>query len=196
MRASRPQQRPLPPKRFLPRLVRDTARRLTAPTEPEAFLRAVCETLSPRLDRPVRLKFVRFPPGLELSGVTFAKADEHVVVVEDGVPGHHKLVIAGHEFGHCYYRTLDVHYPGGLPTAVRSLLSRPDADVPWDRVIAMATRSPAATDPVAEWEAEECGLRLAAAFHKVIGPQATPGRPTQDTLTERLSSSLTHLGGL
>ncbi|MEU6551286.1 hypothetical protein ABZ915_13540 [Streptomyces sp. NPDC046915] len=170
--------------------------RLTLPTEPTAFLHALCATLSPRLDRPVRLKFLRFPPGLDLSGMTFAKDDEYVVVVEDGVPDAHKFVIAGHELGHCYYGTLGVHYAAGLPAAARGLPTGPDEDISWDRVVALATRSPAAEDPVAEWEAEECGLRLAAMFHKIVGPHATSSRLTQETLTERLSSSLTNVDGL
>ncbi|MEU6554889.1 hypothetical protein ABZ915_32125 [Streptomyces sp. NPDC046915] len=184
------------PKRFLAQLVRDTARTLTPPTEPEAFLHAVCDTLSPQLDRPVRLKFVAFPPELDVSGVTFAKDDEYIVVVEDRAPGAHKFVIAGHEIGHIYYQTLDVHYPAGLPTAARRLLSQAEEDIPWERVAAMATRSPAAATAEAEWEAEECGLRLAAKFAKVVGPSAAPGRTTQDTLTDRLSSSLGNAGGL
>ncbi|MFV0132101.1 hypothetical protein ACLGIH_02335 [Streptomyces sp. HMX87] len=169
---------------------------MTVPLPPEGFLGAVCETLGPRLDRPIRLKFLRFPPGMEVSGVTFATDDAYVVVVEDAVPDAHKFVITGHEIGHCYYGTLDVHYPSAPPAAARRLLSRPDEDIPWDQVVALATRSSAASDPAAEWQAEECGLRLAATFHKVVGPQAAPGRPTQDTLTGRLSSSLTNLGAL
>lgn len=191
----RPRRLPAP-KRFLPGLIRETVRRLTLPTEPTAFLHAVCDTLSPRLDRPVRLKFVRFPPGLDLSGVTFAKDDEYMVVVEDGVPDAHKFVITGHELGHCYYGTLGAHYADGLPAAARRLLAGPQEGIAWDRVVALATRSSAAEDPVAEWEAEECGLRLAAMFHKIVGPHAMSSRLTQGTLTERLSSSLTHVDGL
>ncbi|MEU6671512.1 hypothetical protein [Streptomyces sp. NPDC046727] len=182
------------PKRFLDRLVRDTVRTLTPPTTPETFLHALCATLSPRLDRPVRLKFVVFPPGLDVSGVTLARDDEYIVVVEDRAPDPHKFVIAGHEIGHIHYGTLDVHYPGGLPAAARRLLCRADDDVPWDQVVAMATRSPAGAAAAAEWEAEECGLRLAAKFSKVVGPGAA-GRMTQDTLTDRLSSSLGNIGG-
>ncbi|MDO0927922.1 hypothetical protein QQY24_21865 [Streptomyces sp. TG1A-8] len=183
------------PKRFLDRLVRDTVRTLTPPTGPEAFLHAVCATLSPQLDRPVRLKFVGFPPGLDVSGVTFAMDEEYVVVVEERAPDAHKFVITGHELGHIHYQTLDVHYPAGMPTAARRLLSRDDGAVPWDQVVAMATRSPAAAAADAEWEAEECGLRLAAKFSKVVGPHAAAGRTTQDTLTGRLSSSLGNIGG-
>ncbi|MFH9083428.1 hypothetical protein [Streptomyces sp. NPDC017673] len=182
------------PRRFLDRLVRDTVRTLTPPTGPEAFLHALCATLSPRLDRPVRLKFVAFPPGLDVSGITLARDEDYIVVVEDRAPDPHKFVIAGHEIGHIHYGTLDVHYPSGLPAAARRLLSRADDDVPWDRVVAMATRSPAAAAAGAEWEAEECGLRLAAKFSKVVGPGAA-GRMTQDTLTDRLSSSLGNIGG-
>lgn len=183
------------PRQFLARLVRDTARTLTPPTEPKAFLHALCATLSPGLDRPVRLKFVTFPPGLDVSGMTFAMADEYVVVVEERARDEHKFVIAGHELGHVYYQTLGVHYPAGVPAAARRLLSRADADIPWDRVVAMATRSAAATSPEAEWQAEECGLRLAAKFTKVVGPRAAASRLTQDTLTDRLSSSLGNVGG-
>ncbi|MET8767301.1 hypothetical protein [Streptomyces sp. NPDC004658] len=182
------------PRRFLDRLVRDTVRTLTPPTGPEAFLHALCATLSPQLDRPVRLKFVAFPPGLDVSGVTLARDEDYIVVVEDRAPDPHKFVIAGHEIGHIHYGTLDVHYPSGLPAAARRLLSRAEDDVPWDRVVAMATRSPAAAAAEAEWEAEECGLRLAAKFSKVVGPGAA-GRMTQDTLTDRLSSSLGNIGG-
>ncbi|MET7434478.1 MULTISPECIES: hypothetical protein [Streptomyces] len=182
------------PRRFLDRLVRDTVRTLTPPTGPEAFLHALCATLSPRLDRPVRLKFVAFPPGLDVSGITLARDEDYIVVVEDRAPDPHKFVIAGHEIGHIHYGTLDVHYPSGLPAAARRLLSRAEDDVPWDRVVAMATRSPATAAAEAEWEAEECGLRLAAKFSKVVGPGAA-GRMTQDTLTDRLSSSLGNIGG-
>jgi hypothetical protein len=174
--------------------VRDTVRGLTPPTTPEAFLHALCATLSPRLDRPVRLRFVAFPPGLDVSGITLARDEEYIVVVEERAPDPHKFVIAGHEIGHIHYGTLDVHYPAALPAAARRLLSRARDDVPWDRVVAMATRSPAATAVRAEWEAEECGLRLAAKFSKVVGPGAA-GRTTQDTLTDRLSSSLGNIGG-
>ncbi|MEV5143729.1 hypothetical protein AB0L14_04590 [Streptomyces sp. NPDC052727] len=182
------------PRRFLDRLVRDTVRTLTPPTTPEAFLHALCATLSPQLDRPVRLKFAAFPPGLDVSGITLARDEDYIVVVEDRAPDPHKFVIAGHEIGHIHYGTLDVHYPSGLPAAARRLLSRAEDDVPWDRVAALATRSPAAAAAEAEWEAEECGLRLAAKFSKVVGPGAA-GRMTQDTLTDRLSSSLGNIGG-
>jgi hypothetical protein len=183
------------PKRFLDRLVRDTARTLTAPTGAEAFLHALCATLSPQLDRPVRLKFVAFPPGLDVSGITLAMDEQYIVAVENRAPDPHKFVIAGHEIGHIHYGTLDVHYPAGPPAAARRLLSRDD--VPWGQVVAMATRSPAAAAAAAaaEWEAEECGLRLAAKFSKVVGPGAAAGRATQDTLTGRLSSSLGNIGG-
>lgn len=192
--------------------MRDTARTLTGPTGPEAFLHALCATLSPQLDRPVRLKFVTFPPGLDVSGVTLALDEQYIVVVEDRAPDPHKFVIAGHEIGHIHYGTLDVHYPAGPPAAARRLLSRysgdagdsgnsrdlgGDGDIPWDQVVAMATRSPAAAAAAAaaEWEAEECGLRLAAKFSKVVGPGAAAGRATQDTLAGRLSSSLGNIGG-
>ncbi|WP_245790596.1 hypothetical protein [Streptomyces monashensis] len=183
------------PKRFLDRLVRDTARTLTAPTGAEDFLHALCATLSPQLDRPVRLKFVAFPPGLDVSGITLAMDEQYIVAVENRAPDPHKFVIAGHEIGHIHYGTLDVHYPAGPPAAARRLLSRDD--VPWGQVVAMATRSPAAAAAAAaaEWEAEECGLRLAAKFPKVVGPGAAAGRTTQDTLTGRLSSSLGNIGG-
>ncbi|MFJ3310136.1 hypothetical protein ACIPSA_45525 [Streptomyces sp. NPDC086549] len=184
------------PKRFLDQLLRDTARTLRPPTDPKAVLNAVCATLSPRLDRPVRLKFVQFPTDMGLSGVTLAKDDEYIVVVEDTAPDQHKFVIAGHELGHCYFQTLGVHYPTGLSAAARRLLARDDDDIPWDKVVAMATRSADATDPEAEWEAEQCGLRLAAKFHKLVGPQAETGHPTQETLADRLSSSLGNIGGL
>ncbi|QTD98255.1 hypothetical protein S1361_12910 [Streptomyces cyanogenus] len=198
-RARRPRPAAAPkharsPRRFLDRLVRDTVRGLTPPTAPEAFLHALCATLSPQLDRPVRLKFVAFPPGLDVSGITLARDEDYIVVVEERAPDPHKFVIAGHEIGHIHYGTLDVHYPAGLPAAARRLLSRAEDDVPWDRVAAMATRSPAAAAAEAEWEAEECGLRLAAKFSKVVGPGAA-GRMTQDTLTDRLSSSLGNIGG-
>ncbi|MFI2199765.1 hypothetical protein ACH47Z_03050 [Streptomyces sp. NPDC020192] len=193
------------PKRFLDRLVRDTARTLTGPTGAEAFLHTLCATLSPQLDRPVRLKFVTFPPELDVSGVTLALDEQYIVVVENRAPDPHKFVIAGHEIGHIHYGTLDVHYPAGPPAAARRLLSRyaaddssgDDEDIPWDKVVAMATRSPAAAAAAAaaEWEAEECGLRLAAKFSKVVGPGAAAGRTTQDTLTGRLSSSLGNIGG-
>ncbi|MFF7978792.1 hypothetical protein ACGF3G_28865 [Streptomyces sp. NPDC048179] len=183
------------PKRFLDRLVRDTARTLEPPTGPEAFLHALCATLGPALDRPVRLRFVAFPPGLDVSGITLATDDEYIVVVEERAADAHKFVIAGHEIGHIHYGTLDVHYPDGTPAAARRLLARSDEDVPWDRVVALATRSPAAPAAQAEWEAEECGLRLAAKFRKVVGPYAATGRTTQDTLTDRLSSSLGNIGG-
>ncbi|MFF7241547.1 hypothetical protein [Streptomyces collinus] len=183
------------PKRFLDRLVRDTARTLTPPVRPEAFLHAVCATLGPQLDRPVRLKFVGFPPGLDISGVTFALDDAYVVVVEERAPDEHKFVIAGHEIGHIHFRTLDVHHPAGIPAAARRLLARADEDVPWARVVALAARSPATAAAEAEWEAEECGLRLAARFRRVVGPGAAAGRTTQDTLTGRLSSSLGNIGG-
>ncbi|MEU0332904.1 hypothetical protein [Streptomyces sp. NPDC006193] len=182
------------PRRFLDRLVRDTVRTLTPPTGPKAFLHALCATLSPQLDRPVRLRFVAFPPGLDVSGITLARDEDYIVVVEERAPDPHKFVIAGHEIGHLHYGTLDVHHPTGLPAAARRLLSRPEDDIPWERVLAMATRSPAATAAEAEWEAEECGLRLAAKFSKVVGPGAA-GRMTQDTLTDRLSSSLGNIGG-
>ncbi|MBB5925264.1 hypothetical protein [Streptomyces echinatus] len=174
--------------------MRDTVRTLTPPTAPEAFLHALCATLSPQLDRPVRLKFVAFPPGLGISGVTLARDEDYIVVVEDRAPDPHKFVITGHEIGHIHYGTLDVHHPGGLPAAARRLLTRADEDIPWERVLAMATRSPAAAAAEAEWEAEECGLRLAAKFSRVVGPGAA-GRMTQDTLTDRLSSSLGNIGG-
>ncbi|MFD5795182.1 M48 family metalloprotease [Streptomyces diastatochromogenes] len=183
------------PKRFLDRLVRDTARTLTPPTEATAFLHAICATLSPQLDRPVRLKFVTFPAGLDVSGVTFAMDEQYIVVVEERAPDEHKFVIAGHEIGHIHYQTLDVHYPAGMPAAARRLLSQAEEDIPWDQVVAMATRSPAAAAAEAEWEAEECGLRLAAKFSRVVGPGAAAGRTTQDTLTGRLSSSLGNIGG-
>ncbi|MEU6504889.1 hypothetical protein [Streptomyces sp. NPDC046942] len=213
------------PKRFLDRLVRDTARTLTGPTGAEAFLHALCATLSPQLDRPVRLKFVTFPPGLDVSGVTLAMDEQYIVVVENRAPDPHKFVIAGHEIGHIHYGTLDVHHPAGPPAAARRLLSRyatmndcsmndcsggacygsdcsggscsGGEEIPWGQVVAMATRSPAATAAAAaaEWEAEECGLRLAAKFSKVVGPGAAAGRTTQDTLTGRLSSSLGNIGG-
>ncbi|KOV71243.1 hypothetical protein ADK64_01790 [Streptomyces sp. MMG1121] len=189
-------------------MVRDTVRTLTAPTGAEAFLHALCATLSPELDRPVRLKFVTFPPGLDVSGVTLAMDEQYIVVVENRAPDPHKFVIAGHEIGHIHYGTLDVHYPAGPPAAARRLLSRHSADadvgdraddeeIPWGQVVAMATRSPAAAAAAAaaEWEAEECGLRLAAKFSKVVGPGAAAGRTTQDTLTGRLSSSLGNIGG-
>ncbi|MGW1982077.1 hypothetical protein ACWCPJ_06400 [Streptomyces collinus] len=182
------------PKRFLDRLVRDTARTLTPPVRPEAFLHAVCATLGPQLDRPVRLKFVGFPPGLDISGATFALDDAYVVVVEERAPDEHKFVIAGHEIGHIHFRTLDVHQPAGIPAAARRLLARADEDVPWARVVALAARSPTTAAAEAEWEAEECGLRLAAKFRRVVGPGAA-GRTTQDTLTGRLSSSLGNIGG-
>ncbi|QHA09605.1 hypothetical protein GQF42_14630 [Streptomyces broussonetiae] len=192
--------------------MRDTARTLTPPTDAEAFLHALCATLSPQLDRPIRLKFVTFPPGLDVSGVTLALDEQYIVVVEDRAPDPHKFVIAGHEIGHIHYGTLDVHHPSGPPAAARRLLSRysvghgdsgeagdlrDDEDIPWDQVVAMATRSPAAAAAAAaaEWEAEECGLRLAAKFSKVVGPGAATGRTTQDTLTGRLSSSLGNIGG-
>ncbi|AYN43863.1 hypothetical protein D9753_24945 [Streptomyces dangxiongensis] len=174
--------------------MRDTVRTLTPPTEPRAFLHALCATLSPRLDRPVRLKFVAFPAALEVSGVTLARDEEYLVVVEERAPELHQFVIAGHEIGHVHYGTLDVHYPAGLPAAARRLLSRAEDDIPWDQVVATATRSPAAPAAEAEWEAEECGLRLAAKFSKVVGPGAA-GRTSQDTLTDRLSSSLGNIGG-
>ncbi|UJA07899.1 hypothetical protein [Streptomyces collinus] len=183
------------PKRFLDRLVRDTARTLTPPVRPEAFLHAVCATLGPQLDRPVRLKFVGFPPGLDISGATFALDDAYVVVVEERAPDEHKFVIAGHEIGHIHFRTLDVHQPAGIPAAARRLLARADEDVPWARVVALAARSPTTAAAEAEWEAEECGLRLAAKFRRVVGPGAAAGRTTQDTLTGRLSSSLGNIGG-
>ncbi|MBL1104681.1 hypothetical protein JK361_08745 [Streptomyces sp. 5-8] len=174
--------------------MRDTVRTLTPPTDPKAFLHALCATLSPQLDRPVRLRFVAFPAGLDISGVTLARDEDYVVVVEDRAPDPHKFVITGHEIGHIHYGTLDVHYPAGLPAAARRLLARAEEDIPWERVAAMATRSPAAAAAEAEWEAEECGLRLAAKFSKVVGPGAA-GRMTQDTLTDRLSSSLGNIGG-
>ena len=198
------------PKRFLDRLVRDTARTLTAPTGAEAFLHALCATLSPQLDRPVRLKFVAFPPGLDVSGITLAMDEQYIVAVENRAPDPHKFVIAGHEIGHIHYGTLDVHHPAGPPAAARRLLSRyagdtgdtgdagrtADDDIPWGQVVAMATRCPAAAAAAAaEWEAEECGLRLAAKFPRVVGPGAAAGRSTQDTLTGRLSSSLGNIGG-
>ncbi|MFC9929922.1 hypothetical protein [Streptomyces sp. NPDC127190] len=183
------------PKRFLDRLVRDTARTLTPPTTAKAFLHALCATLSPQLDRPVGLKFVAFPSDLDVSGVTLATEERYIVVVEDRAPDPHKFVIAGHEIGHIHYGTLDVHYPDGLPAAARRLLSRAEEDIPWDEVVAMATRAPAGRSAAAEWEAEECGLRLAAKFSKVVGPGAAAGRLTQDTLTDRLSSSLGNIGG-
>jgi hypothetical protein len=186
---------PRSPKRFLDRLVRDTARTLTAPTSAEAFLHALCATLSPRLDRPVRLKFVTFPPGLDVSGVTLALDEKYIVVVEDRAPDPHKFVIAGHEIGHIHYGTLDVHHPSGPPAAARRLLSQAEEDIPWERVVAMAARSPVGAAAAAEWEAEECGLRLAAKFSKVVGPGVAAGRLTQDTLTDRLSSSLGNIGG-
>lgn len=182
------------PKRFLDRLVRETVRTLTPPTTPEAFLHALCATLSPHLDRPVKLRFVAFPPGLDISGITLAREEDYIVVVEQRAPDPHKFVIAGHEIGHIHHGTLDVHYAPGLPAAARRLLARADDDIPWDRVVAMATRSPAAEAAEAEWEAEEWGLRLAAKFSKVVGPGAA-GRMTQDTLTDRLSSSLGNIGG-
>ncbi|MEU3856147.1 hypothetical protein AB0F03_01985 [Streptomyces sp. NPDC028722] len=182
------------PKRFLDQLVRDTVRTLTPPTEPKAFLHALCATLSPRLDRPVRLRFVAFPATLDVSGVTLARDEEYLVVVEERAPELHQFVIAGHEIGHVRYGTLDVHYPAALPAAARRLLSRAEDDIPWDQVVATATRSPAAPAAEAEWEAEECGLRLAAKFSKVVGPGAA-GPTTQDTLTGRLSSSLGNIGG-
>ncbi|WP_436958103.1 hypothetical protein [Streptomyces sp. SudanB182_2057] len=182
------------PKRFLDRLVRETVRTLTPPTTPEAFLHALCATLSPHLDRPVKLRFVAFPPGLDISGITLAREEDYIVVVEQRAPDPHKFVIAGHEIGHIHHGTMDVHYAPGLPAAARRLLARADDDIPWDRVVAMATRSPAAEAAEAEWEAEEWGLRLAAKFSKVVGPGAT-GRMTQDTLTDRLSSSLGNIGG-
>lgn len=175
--------------------MRDTARNLTPPTAPKAFLHALCATLGPSLDRPVRLKFVTFPTGIDVSGVTLAMADEYIVVVEERARDEHKFVIAGHELGHIYYQTLGVHYPAGMPAAARGLLSRADTDIPWDRVLAMATRSTEAAGPEAEWQAEECGLRLAAKFTKVVGPRAAASRLTQDTLTDRLSSSLGNVGG-
>ncbi|GAB1335371.1 hypothetical protein ACE1SV_19610 [Streptomyces sp. E-15] len=182
------------PKRFLDRLVRDTVGTLARPAGPEAFLHALCATLSPRLDRPVRLRFTAFPPDLDISGITLARDEDYIVVVEQRAPDPHKFVITGHEIGHIHYGTLDVHYPAGLPAAARRLLARAEEDIPWDRVVALATRSPAAAAAAAEWEAEECGLRLAAKFSKVVGPGAAR-RTTQDTLTGRLSSSLGNIGG-
>ncbi|MFF9766267.1 hypothetical protein ACIGXF_02840 [Streptomyces sp. NPDC053086] len=182
------------PKRFLDRLVRETVRTLTPPTSPEAFLHALCATLGPQVGRPVRLRFVAFPPGLDISGVTLAREEDYIVVVEERAPDPHKFVITGHEIGHIHYGTMDVHHPAGLPAAARRLLSRADEDIPWERVVAMAARSSAAAAAEAEWEAEECGLRLAAKFSKVVGPGAA-GRMTQDTLTDRLSSSLGNIGG-
>ncbi|WP_346346779.1 hypothetical protein [Streptomyces sp. SID161] len=181
-------------KRFLDRLVRDTVRTLTPPTSPQVFLHALCATLGPQVDRPVRLKFVAFPPGLGLSGLTLARDEEYIVVVEERAPDPHKFVITGHEIGHIHYGTLDVHHPAGLPAAARRLLARPEEEIPWERVVTLAARSSADAAAAAEWAAEECGLRLAAKFSKVVGPGAA-GRMTQDTLIDRLSSSLGNIGG-
>ncbi|OIJ62764.1 hypothetical protein [Streptomyces mangrovisoli] len=184
------------PKAFIDRLLRSTAPTLPRASNPRDVLQAVCTTLSPQLDRPIRLKFVEFPVGMDVSGITLAKDDEYIVVVERNAPPKHQFVIAGHEYGHCYYRTLNVHYPGSLPTAARRLLDQADDDIPWDEVIAMATRSADALDPAAEWEAEQVGLHLASKFPKLVGPQAGRDPLAQQTLSDRLSSSLGPLGGL
>ncbi|MGW3193196.1 toxin-antitoxin system, toxin component family protein [Streptomyces sp. NPDC001118] len=128
------------------------------PADARELCRALCEAMSAlRGERPVRLRFERFPDELAVTGLWVEFHDFDLVIVEERAEGVQQLVILGHELwhmhaGHC-------HHPGAGAAASRVLAEEPDL-----RAAALAVAARDGSRERDEADADAFGHRLATAF--------------------------------
>ncbi|MER6678433.1 ImmA/IrrE family metallo-endopeptidase [Streptomyces sp. NPDC000983] len=107
-------------KALLAELGEAAAQRITRPTEPRTLMRAFCDAMSERRNRPIQLIFSAFPADLEVSGARLDCGDRSVIVVEERATPTAQLVILGHELWHEEKNDCGHHLTGSIPPAARS----------------------------------------------------------------------------
>jgi hypothetical protein len=129
------------------------------PADVPELCRALCQEMSARRgDRPVELRFERFPDEIAVTGLWVEFQDFDLVIVEERAEAMQQLVILGHELWHLHAGHEHHH-----ATAANALAGRPG----WDSVaLTVAARN--GSREADEGEADDFGHRLAAAFRPFV----------------------------
>ncbi|POX45421.1 toxin-antitoxin system, toxin component [Streptomyces sp. Ru71] len=160
---------------------------LPAPAPPAELYSALCDAMSRRRGRSVRLRTAAFPPGTA-SGLWLDMADQDLIVLEERTTPDHQLVILGHELWHMQAG----HH--GRPVDGASVAARLLGD---DVDLRATVRSVAARtrfDEAEERDAEAFGLLLASRCRTWLAGSALRGPVQRDRLAGRIEASLGYLG--
>lgn len=101
-------------------LTRALKKRLDAPVDVRELAEALCQEMSRRReDRPIQLRFERFPDEIEVTGLWMEFHDFDLVIVEERAETVQQLVILGHELWHMMagHSHSHHHYAGAAAAA-------------------------------------------------------------------------------
>ncbi|WP_405885530.1 toxin-antitoxin system, toxin component family protein [Streptomyces sp. NBC_01384] len=169
-------------------LTRALKKRLDAPVDVRELAQALCQEMSRRRnDRPIQLRFERFPDEIEVTGLWMEFHDFDLVIVEERAATVQQLVILGHELWHMMAgHSHSHHHVAGAAVAARAL-----SDDPGWQEIALTVAARNGSHDADEAEAEDFGLYLASVFRSWVtgprtqGPVDPVGRAIQASLGYR-----------
>ncbi|MET9734179.1 toxin-antitoxin system, toxin component [Streptomyces sp. NPDC006458] len=161
--------------------------RLAAPAAPVELYTALCDGMSRRRGRPVKLRMAPFPPGTA-SGLWIDMAEQDLVIIEERTAPAHQLVILGHELWHMQAEH-GAHHVAGAAVAARLLDDAADLQA---TVLRVAARSRFELGD--EREAEEFGMLLASKCRTWLADSSGRAPLRRDRLAGRIETSLGYLG--
>ncbi|MDI3423308.1 toxin-antitoxin system, toxin component [Streptomyces luteolus] len=155
-----------------------------APARPQDLHAALCEAMSRRRGRPVRLRTASFPPGTA-SGLWLDMVDQDLIVIEERTAPDHQLVILGHELWHMEAGHAS-HHVEGAGVAARLLADEADLQA---TVLKVAARTHFDHHDD-ESDAESFGLLLASRCRAWLIGTDQAGPAGRDRLIGRIEASL------
>ncbi|WEO94168.1 toxin-antitoxin system, toxin component [Streptomyces sp. FXJ1.172] len=163
---------------------------LPVPAPPRELYHALCEAMSRRRGRPVRLRTAAFPTGTA-SGLWLELTDRDVVVVEERTAPAHQLVILGHELWHMQADHRG-HPVAGIGVATRLLDDDTDPAALQAAVQRVAARTRFAL--AEERQAEAFGLLLSSKCRTWLAGSPSRGPGRRDRLAGRIEVTLGYPG--
>ncbi|XES00549.1 toxin-antitoxin system, toxin component family protein [Streptomyces sp. S1D4-11] len=173
-------------------LTRALKKRLDAPVDVRELAEALCQEMSRRRDdRPIQLRFERFPDEIEVTGLWMEFHDFDLVIVEERAETVQQLVILGHELWHMMAGHSHSHHHYAGAAAAAGALS----DDPGWQEIALTVAARNGSHEADEAEAEDFGLHLASVFRSwVIGPRTKGPVDPVDPVGQAIQASLGYRG--
>ncbi|MCX4608549.1 MULTISPECIES: toxin-antitoxin system, toxin component [Streptomyces] len=173
-------------------LTRALKKRLDAPVDVRELAEALCQEMSRRRDdRPVQLRFERFPDEIEVTGLWMEFHDFDLVIVEERAETVQQLVILGHELWHMMAGHSHSHHHYAGAAAAAGALS----DDPGWQEIALTVAARNGSHEADEAEAEDFGLHLASVFRTwVTGPRTKGPADPVDPVGQAIQASLGYRG--